>query len=186
MALFDDVKLALRVSGGTTAYDAEIQGTIAAALSSLAMAGVRPDLLDESALSGDSASEAPAALVKQAVVFYAKAHFGYDNSERMQFMDCYDRTVTALELCSMSNVECWRTDIADCEVADIAAQAYTGRPVRPVPAVSLDGSALAHGRDFTLAYADNVEAGTAKVYVTGTGAYAGTVAKSFEIEAAGE
>lgn len=186
MALLDDVKLELRVSEGTTAYDKGIRGLIAAALASLTLAGVRPDLLDEEALSGESAAAAPAALVKQAVIFYAKAHFGYDNSERMQFVDCYERAVTALELSSMSNVECWRTSMAECSVADIADRERTGGPVRPVPEVSFEGTPLVHGRDFTLSYADNVEAGTATAYITGTGSYAGTVAKHFAITEAGE
>lgn len=47
------------------------------------------------------------------------------------------------------------------------------------PAVSIDG--LEEGKDYTAEYIDNVEIGTAKVKITGTGEYYGSVSKSFEI-----
>jgi len=48
MALLDDVKLALRISPGTTAYDGEVQDLIDAAKADLRLSGVDPAKLDES------------------------------------------------------------------------------------------------------------------------------------------
>lgn len=85
MALLDDVKLALRVS--SDAFDAEIAGLVAAALTDMRRTGVREELLDPTSLSH---------LPKQAVTLYAKALFGYDNPEADRFMLSYRQTVADL------------------------------------------------------------------------------------------
>jgi len=46
MALLDDVKVALRISPGTTAYDGEVQDLIEAAKADLRLSGVDPAKLD--------------------------------------------------------------------------------------------------------------------------------------------
>lgn len=62
-----------------------------------------------------------------------------------------------------------------------ASYAYTGKAVEPRPVVSMGDATLVEGADYALSYADNVEAGTATVTMTGKGAYVGKVAKTFEI-----
>ena len=54
---------------------------------------------------------------------------------------------------------------------------YSGSEITPV--VSVDG--LKAGTDYKVTYTDNVNAGTAKATVTGTGNYAGTMSKTFSI-----
>ena len=50
--------------------------------------------------------------------------------------------------------------------------------------VVLDGATLKEGADYTVAYTNNVEPGTATVTVTGAGKYSGTVSATFTIKAA--
>ena len=75
------------------------------------------------------------------------------------------------------------TDIDTCAVADIAAQSWTGEPVRP--AVSVTGpdgeTPLVQGVDFMVSYESNVDAGTGVAVVVGSGRYSGTVRKEFSI-----
>ena len=54
---------------------------------------------------------------------------------------------------------------------------YTGTPIEPT--VSIEG--LTQGTDYTVSYADNVNAGTAELTVTGIGSYTGVVEKMFTI-----
>lgn len=85
MAQLDEMRMRLRVASDMT--DAEIEGEICAALADMRRCGVRDDLLDD---------EDPHPLVKHAIALYCKAYYGYDNSEREQFVKSYERTVCDL------------------------------------------------------------------------------------------
>ncbi len=74
--------------------------------------------------------------------------------------------------------------LANSNVAAIEAQTYTGEALEPAPVVTFNGMTLAKGTDYTVEYASNVNAGTAKVTVTGMGNYSGAVTKNFTIKAA--
>ena len=63
----------------------------------------------------------------------------------------------------------------------VANATYTGKKQKPVPAVSVDGVALAKGTDFTVSYKNNVNAGKATLVVKGKGAYTGSKTVTFEI-----
>ena len=65
-----------------------------------------------------------------------------------------------------------------------AAQTYTGSALKPKPNVSLDGVTLTSGTDFTSAYTNNINAGSATITVTGKGNYTGTATGSFTIKRA--
>lgn len=84
MALLDDVKVALRVSGSAT--DSEVSMWVGAALADMERVGIDPAML------GDD----PPALVKAAVACYAKARYGYDVEERAQFEASYRSIVCDL------------------------------------------------------------------------------------------
>ena len=58
---------------------------------------------------------------------------------------------------------------------------YTGSAITPEPVVKLEGRSLARGTDFTVAYSDNVAAGTATVTVTGRGNYGDSASATFAI-----
>jgi len=59
--------------------------------------------------------------------------------------------------------------------------AFTGAALTPAVAVSLGGVSLIEGQDYTVTYADNTNAGTATVTVTGRGNYTGTASGQFTI-----
>ena len=74
------------------------------------------------------------------------------------------------------------TSIADAVISGVSDATYTGSPItQDKLAVTLGGKILALGTDYTVAYADNVNAGTATVTVTGTDNYAGTATATFAI-----
>ena len=66
-------------------------------------------------------------------------------------------------------------------VGDIPDQTYTGSAITPDLTVTDGGTALAEGTDYTAAYTDNVNAGTAQVTVTFRGNYTGSAVKTFAI-----
>jgi len=76
----------------------------------------------------------------------------------------------------------WKGVLTNSMIADIAAQAYTGSAITPTVTVSFDGEQnLTLNTDYTVSYANNVNAGTATVTVTGKGNYTGTATKTFMI-----
>ncbi len=58
---------------------------------------------------------------------------------------------------------------------------YDGSKHQPDVTVTKDGAALTKGVDYRVSYLDNVNAGTAKVVVSGMGIYAGAITKNFTI-----
>ena len=58
---------------------------------------------------------------------------------------------------------------------------YTGKALTPAPVVKHAGKTLVKGTDYTVRYANNVGAGTARVTVVGIGSYQGAITKSFTI-----
>ena len=54
---------------------------------------------------------------------------------------------------------------------------------KPVPTVTVDGTELVEGTDYTLSYANNKKAGTGTVTVKGKGNYTGSVKQNFTIAA---
>ena len=76
----------------------------------------------------------------------------------------------------------WKGVLTNSMIADIAAQAYTGSAITPTVTVSFDGEHnLTLNTDYTVSYANNVNAGTATVTVTGKDNYTGTATKEFQI-----
>lgn len=78
MALLDDVKDALRISG--TSLDGEVTDLINAAQADLTLSGI----LSTKAVSTTDA------LIRRAVVVYCKANFGWDNPEGEKFQASYN------------------------------------------------------------------------------------------------
>lgn len=83
MALLDEVKINLRVSVSTF-DEAEIQPLIDACKLDLTLAGVKTVNEDDS-------------LIKRAVVFYCKAHFGFDEKAD-RYLQCYESLKNELAL----------------------------------------------------------------------------------------
>ena len=62
-------------------------------------------------------------------------------------------------------------------MSENSALIYTGKAIKPeirLTAIS-SGAELKNGTDFTVAYADNVNAGTARMIIKGKGAYQGSM-----------
>ena len=68
------------------------------------------------------------------------------------------------------------------EVTKIPNQKYTGRAIKPNFEVQHLCKALEKGKDYTVSYFDNVNAGTATAKVSGAGEYTGSVSASFTID----
>ena len=66
-------------------------------------------------------------------------------------------------------------------IADISSQTYTGDPVVPEVNVTLDNVVLTVSKDYTVAYADNINVGTAVTTITGQGNYTGSTQTTFAI-----
>ena len=74
--------------------------------------------------------------------------------------------------------------ISNTEVSSIAAQTYTGKPIKPETKVTLNGKTLISGTDYEMAYANNTNAGMATATITGKGNYAGRTSITFSINPA--
>lgn len=71
----------------------------------------------------------------------------------------------------------------DNTVIEVADVTYTGKAQKPEVTVTVDGKKL-EAADYTASYANNVNAGTAKVTITGKNDYTGSVEQTFKINKA--
>ena len=71
-------------------------------------------------------------------------------------------------------------------VEDIEKQIYTGSALQPKPVVKDGDKTLVEGTDYTVAYTNNTNPGTATVTITGKGNYQGTVTTQFAIKKLGD
>ncbi len=72
--------------------------------------------------------------------------------------------------------------IAECEISYDDVWTYTGSAIEPEVTVICDGATLTEGTDYTVAYSDNINAGTATIEITGLGSHTGTWEGTFDIE----
>ncbi|GHT70717.1 hypothetical protein FACS189455_0960 [Bacteroidia bacterium] len=77
-------------------------------------------------------------------------------------------------------------DISNAQVipGELEDRLYTGFPLTYSPGyftLSYNGTPMTEGVDYSVSYGNNVEAGTASVYFTGTGSYIGTKSLTFTI-----
>lgn len=77
MAILDDVKLALRYDGN--ALDAEVTDLIAAARQDLILSGIL----------ASKANSATDALIKRAIILYAKFNSDFDSTEANRYQQAY-------------------------------------------------------------------------------------------------
>ena len=66
-------------------------------------------------------------------------------------------------------------------ISPIDDQEYTGEPQEPELDVNFNGKPLVEGVDYTVEYADNVEAGKATATITGIGNYTGEASANFYV-----
>lgn len=72
-------------------------------------------------------------------------------------------------------------DISSAGVSAIPSQTYTGSAITPTVTITYDGATLTEGTDYTVAYSNNVNPGTATVTITGIGGYTGSTSVTFTI-----
>ena len=85
MAFIDDIKSELRVGGND--FNTEIQSLIDACKLEIKSKGI-----DQTKISETDA------LIKQCIVLYCKANFGWDNPEADRFQDRYEKTLNHILL----------------------------------------------------------------------------------------
>lgn len=78
-------------------------------------------------------------------------------------------------------VEINKTSIAAASVTGISNKVYTGKAVTQGLKITVGGKTLKAGTDYTVAYKNNINVGTATVTITGKLAYTGTLNKTFTI-----
>ncbi len=66
-------------------------------------------------------------------------------------------------------------------IAAIADQAYTGSAITVSPTVSFNGTILSESTDYTLSFANNINAGTASLTITAIGNFTGSKTVPFTI-----
>lgn len=76
--MLNSVKISLRINAGNNAYDDEISGLINAAKLDLEISGVASTSIVESD-----------PLIRQAIITYVKANFGYDNPDSEKLKESY-------------------------------------------------------------------------------------------------
>jgi hypothetical protein len=74
-----------------------------------------------------------------------------------------------------------KKDIRNAVVAAIPLQPATGKPLTPIPTVTMDEKELAFTADFYLDYKNNLKPGTASVIIHGKGKYKGKREVTFNI-----
>ena len=74
-------------------------------------------------------------------------------------------------------------DASGFTIGNIPEQTYTGSAITPAITVQDGTTTLTEGTDYTIAYSDNTNVGTATVTVTGKGNYTGTKTATFSIVA---
>lgn len=90
------------------------------------------------------------------------------------------------EMFASATIHCAKNSavsVEDCTVKlGYTSKTYTGKALKPsVSVVTSDGKTLKAETDYVLVYSNNVNAGTAKVTITGQGDYIGTIEKTFTI-----
>ena len=73
-------------------------------------------------------------------------------------------------------------DLSKAKIKGIKKQyKYSGKLKKPVPVITLNGTELVPGWDYTVEYSKNKNVGKAKATITGTGKFSGTITKTFKI-----
>ncbi|MBR4859645.1 MAG: hypothetical protein IKU08_10740, partial [Clostridia bacterium] len=72
-------------------------------------------------------------------------------------------------------------DFSADAVVNVDNVVYNGAAQEPTVTVKVGGKTITEGKDYTLAFANNINAGMATVTVTGAGDYEGEIVKTFEI-----
>lgn len=95
--LIGDIRQTLRMK--TTALDTEVNDIIDSAKADLILSGILQSKTEEDIITGFDP------LIKRAIILYAKANFGLDNSDSEKYQKSYDSLKTHLALSQEYTVE---------------------------------------------------------------------------------
>lgn len=82
---------------------------------------------------------------------------------------------------SSSDVYTAAGDLSETKIMGISNQTYTGSAIKQTPVVTLGTLQLVSGRDYTIAYENNINPGTASIILTGIGNFFGSKTQQFNI-----
>ena len=88
---------------------------------------------------------------------------------------------TDLNIRLSKNITVAPLDIANTRITTISEQTYCGEPIEPDFIVIDDGRVLNRDEDYTVSFANNTNAGTATITISGIGAYDGEQSLTFNI-----
>lgn len=114
------------------------------------------------------------AIIMAATIFVVPSSF-------VAYGDVDNNSTTAAE---QENVVASDIDLSKASVVlDQSEYAYTGNAIKPEPVVQYSGATLIKGTHYTVAYKNNIKAGTAEVIITGKegSGCIGTIAQTFNI-----
>lgn len=90
----------------------------------------------------------------------------------------------AAAVCCFTGSSADAAAVTNCTVSGLTAKTYTGKAQTQSITVKYRNKTLKNGKDYTVSYQNNINAGTAYVIIKGKGSYSGTVKRSFSIKPA--
>lgn len=103
------------------------------------------------------------------------------NGVKWEDASIFDATVR-IKAFTVDNNPTTDTVISEEMIAEIPAQEYTGKEIRPVVKVTSDGALLVDNSDYVVTYSENINVGEAEVIIAGKGNYSSIVTRKFEIK----
>ena len=98
--------------------------------------------------------------------------------------DAGNHTYNSDNICTVCGAEKPVSEPAFLWCEPIADYTYTGKAITPDPEVYCEDTRLVKGKDYTVSYKNNINAGTATVTIKGKGNYTGTATQNFTIHRA--
>ena len=119
---------------------------------------------------------------------YIEAHKFSINHKRDLEKDVKCGCFYCLEIFDPKEITEWIEDTSGTAICpycgiDSVIGAYTGYPITPDVVVTMNGRLLNRGTDYTVAYSNHTNVGTATMTVTGIGSFSGTKTIHYTIEA---
>jgi putative cell wall-binding protein len=138
---------------------------------------VRPALVLSAAEGTDAFSAASTRADMTGALRLVYGQSEWDLYERVVQAESFYRGITALTVLKGA------IRISEASATGIEeSYLYSGEEIRPLPVlVGPEGEVLRAGRDYELSYADNIEAGLARVFANGIGLYTAAKEMSFRI-----
>ncbi len=126
--------------------------------------------------------------IKDNVTYFDRYQFQVNNTDSTGRSDITSQVTTATQGGKLvisykgAVIGSYIANVKTVQVSPIADGIYNGKVHTPKPVIKIDGVALIEGTDYTLSYANNVNAGTGSVIISGKGKYLGKKIVKFNIK----